>query len=255
MTTFEAQFYDYMIVGGLVTAASVFIILFFITAPYGRHVRSGWGPTMSARIGWIVMESPAVVGLAFWFLLADGLQGGVVWILLLLWQLHYVHRAFIWPFRMKAEGKRWPVFIVLMAILFNLYNSYINGRYLGLHADSYTGEWLRDPRFILGVIIFLVGFTINVHSDQILFSLRGPGESGYKIPRRGMFRWISSPNYFGEVVEWTGWAIATWSLPGLVFALWTFANLAPRAHAHHKWYREKFPDYPLERRALIPFLF
>ena len=84
--------------------------------------------------------------------------------------------------------------------------------------------------------------------------LRGPGEMGYKIPRGGLYRWISCPNYFGETIEWIGWAIATWSLPGLTFAVWTFANLAPRAHAHHKWYHKNFKDYPIRRKAFIPWV-
>ena len=37
-------------------------------------------------------------------------------------------------------------------------------------------------------------------------------------------------------------------------AVFTFANLAPRAWSHHKWYRKKFPDYPKQRRAVIPFI-
>jgi len=65
--------------------------------------------------------------------------------------------------------------------------------------------------------------------------LRENGNSVYKIPEGGMFNLVSSPNYLGEILEWTGWAIATWSLAGLSFALWTFANLAPRALANHRW--------------------
>ena len=57
-----------------------------------------------------------------------------------------------------------------------------------------------------------------------------------------------------KILEWTGFAIAAWSLPGLAFAVFTFANLAPRAFANHKWYKEKFPDYPEERKALLPFI-
>ena len=67
-----------------------------------------------------------------------------------------------------------------------------------------------------------------------------------------MYRWIACPNYFGEMVIWIGWAIATWSLAGLSFAMWTAANLAPRAKSHKKWYQEQFADYPTERKALIP---
>jgi len=39
---------------------------------------------------------------------------------------------------------------------------------------------------------------------------------------------------------------------GLAFAVWTIANLAPRARSNHKWYRETFPDYPENRKALLP---
>ena len=70
----------------------------------------------------------------------------------------------------------------------------------------------------------------------------------------GMFRVIRHPNYLGEIIEWIGWAIATWSLAGLAFAVWTAANLVPRARSHHQWYRESFADYPPDRKALVPRL-
>jgi len=103
--------------------------------------------------------------------------------------------------------------------------------------------------------LFFAGFAINHHSDGILRQLRTLGETVYKIPRGGLFERVSCANYFGEIIEWCGWAIAIWSLPGLVFAVWTAANLVPRARAHHNWYPIQFPDYPPQRRALIPFVF
>ena len=111
-----------------------------------------------------------------------------------------------------------------------------------------------DPRFLLGVSVFFLGMIINIKSDNILFSLRDDGSTGYKIPRGGLFERVSSPNYLGEIIEWIGFAIATWSLAGLTFAVWTFCNLAPRAFAHHRWYKEEFDDYPKNRKALIPFV-
>jgi steroid 5-alpha reductase family enzyme len=102
--------------------------------------------------------------------------------------------------------------------------------------------------------LFVAGFIVNRWADLALRSLRKPGETGYRIPYGGLFRHVSCPNYLGEVVEWCGWALATWSLPGLAFAVWTFANLAPRARAHHAWYHSNFEDYPAERKALIPWI-
>jgi protein-S-isoprenylcysteine O-methyltransferase Ste14 len=84
--------------------------------------------------------------------------------------------------------------------------------------------------------------------------LRAPGEGGYRVPQGGGYRWVSSPNYLAEMIEWGGWALCTWSLAGLTFFLFTTANLLPRALANHRWYRQTFSDYPKERRAIIPGL-
>jgi steroid 5-alpha-reductase/3-oxo-5-alpha-steroid 4-dehydrogenase 1 len=95
---------------------------------------------------------------------------------------------------------------------------------------------------------------LNLESDARLLSLRAPGEAAYKIPRGGLFAWVSCPNYLGEIAEWVGWALASWSIGGAAFAFYTAANLAPRAASHHAWYRRTFSDYPAERKALVPFV-
>ena len=45
-----------------------FIILLIISAPYGRHSRSGWGLTIPKRLGWIVMEIISPLALMYFFL-------------------------------------------------------------------------------------------------------------------------------------------------------------------------------------------
>ncbi|CAN0015160.1 unnamed protein product, partial [Hapterophycus canaliculatus] len=65
-------------------------------------------------------------------------------------------------------------------------------------------SWLVDPRFLIGSVMFAAGMGINIHSDGILRRLRAPGETGYKIPRGGMFEYVSGANFFGECVEWCG---------------------------------------------------
>jgi hypothetical protein len=95
---------------------------------------------------------------------------------------------------------------------------------------------------------------VNLHSDGVLRSLRSTEDSGYKIPSGGAFQFVSCGNYFGELIEWIGWACLTWSLAGVTFAAWTAANLIPRAVAHHRWYRDQFPDYPQKRKAIIPYI-
>jgi steroid 5-alpha-reductase/3-oxo-5-alpha-steroid 4-dehydrogenase 1 len=233
----------------LITIVSVV----FITAPYGRHARGGWGPTIPSRVGWIIMETPPILFLLGFYLLGEQRAALVPLVLLVVWQSHYVYRGWIFPFRMRSTGKRMPLLVALLAVFFNTINAYVNGLWIS-HFAGYDSSWLTDPRFLVGVAVFFGGMAINHQSDNILFNLRKPGDTGYKIPEGGMYRFVSAPNYLGEIIEWIGWAIATWSLAGLAFAVYTIANLAPRAGSNHRWYREKFPDYPAERRALIPYV-
>jgi protein-S-isoprenylcysteine O-methyltransferase Ste14 len=168
---------------------------------------------------------------------------------------HYANRALIYPHRIKVEGKTLPVSMVLTTMLFYTINGYLLGYYFGA-LRSYSVEWLLDPRFIIGMGLFVFGFIVNVKSDSLLINLRRPGESGYKIPQGGLFRYVSCPNYFGEIVEWVGFAIMSWSLPGVMYALWVSLALLSTGHSTHRWYREQFgQDYPPERKAVIPYVF
>jgi len=240
--------------GWMGVAGIIFIFLFFMTAPYGRYHRSGWGPALDSRLGWILMEVPAALGFGIWYFSGKHSATPTAIIFFCMWEAHYLYRTFVYPFRLRGSRKMIPGLVAGMAFFFNLINSYLNGRHISHFSGGYTTQWIIDPRFIIGVILFLAGFLINHHSDGILRKLRKPGGTEYRIPREGLFRWVSCPNYFGEILEWTGWAIATWSLTGLAFALWTIANLVPRARYHHQWYHQHFNDYPEKRKILIPGL-
>ncbi len=234
-------------------AGIVFIALFFVSAGYGRFNSKKWGPQMDNRLGWVVMESVSPIVFLILFLAGDRTSNAVAIAFLLIWELHYVQRAFIYPLLIRGS-KTIPITIVAMGMTFNLVNSYLQGRYLFALSDPYPLSWLTDIRFISGSLIFISGYIINLRSDYILRNLRKPGDTGYYIPYGGMFRFVTSPNYLGEIMEWAGWALLTWSLIGLIFTLWTMANLIPRAFMYHKWYHENFPDYPENRTAIIPFV-
>ncbi|MEZ4775369.1 MAG: DUF1295 domain-containing protein [Bacteroidia bacterium] len=238
----------------IIIGIAIFPVLLRVTAPYGRHTSQSWGPLIPNRAGWIVMELPALVIMPALFVLGNSPKTPVSWIFPALWILHYVNRTILFPLRTHTKGKEMPLLIVVFAIFFNMANGAINGTYFGSHAAAYRTEWLADPRFIGGMILFLGGMGINWHSDNILLHLRKPGETGYKIPYGGFFRYVSCPNLLGEIIEWTGFAVLTWSLAGFSFALWTAINLIPRALDHHKWYLSHFPDYPKNRKAIIPHM-
>jgi steroid 5-alpha-reductase/3-oxo-5-alpha-steroid 4-dehydrogenase 1 len=246
----ERLFHHHLALAYLALAAVVFVALFFVSAAYGRHTRRGWGPEMNTRLAWVLMESPSLLIMTGCLLTArhPTLAARILgW----LWVAHYAHRALIFPFRMKMAGRRTPVLIPVLGALFNCGNAYLNGRWLFAFSP---GDETIGIRYIAGVALFVVGFAINYRADRTLAALRGSTGSGYRIPHGGLYRWISCPNYFGEILEWSGFALAAWSIPALSFAVWTAANLVPRARSHHRWYEAQFADYPPERKALFPGL-
>lgn len=237
---------------GLLTLVS----LIFITAPYGRYERGGkWGPEIDERIVWMVMEAVSPIMFAIFFLRGINSAGGAStaqFILAAMFLGHYTYRSFIYPFRIRGVGKK-PVATGAMAVLFNSFNGSVNGWGVGAAAHLTEG-WLSSPFFLIGVPLFFFGMWLNLNSDHILRHLRGPGETGYKIPQGGGFRFVTSPNYLGEIIEWTGFALAASTFGAASFAVFTAANIGPRAFQHHRWYKEKFPDYPKARKALFPFI-
>lgn len=245
--------YHTLLLSQFVIAILVFVALFFINAPYGRFVRKGWGFTVPARWAWIIQEFPAFATILICFIYFKGYDNPVNWVFIIIWELHYFQRTFIYPFKFASAGKSYPVLLVIFAVVFNIINGFINGYYL-FNIATYTTDWFLDIRFIIGVLVFVFGYFVNKQSDRILIKTKEKNNGKYGIPSGGMFNYVSSAHYFGEWLEWTGWAILTWSLPGLAFSAFTFANLAPRAVAHHKWYKDTFEEYPKERKVIIPFI-
>lgn len=244
--------FNYFVLAWLLSGLIIFGLLFKITAPYGKFISNKWGALVNNRLGWIVMEAPPLLLFSYFFFTGHNYTNLVCMILYLIWMMHYINRDLIYPYRIKTKGKKMPAMIMSFAIIFNAINAYFNGYFLGHFAD-YTLTWLMDIRFIAGFIIFVAGFGINIYSDNVLFSIR-KNSHDYQIPYGGMYRYVSCPNYLGEIMEWTGFALMSWSLAGLSFSVWTIVNLLPRAVANHKWYRSHFPNYPENRKALIPFL-
>ena len=175
----------------------------------------------------------------------------------LLFELHYFQRSFLFPFLMKGKN-RMPLAIMLMGVVFNVLNGLMQGEWLFYLAPEglYTDAWLSTPSFWLGIILFFIGIGINLHSDSVIRHLRKPGDTRHYLPQKGMYRYVTSGNYFGELVEWIGFAVLTCSPAAWVFVLWTFANLAPRANSIRNRYREEFgKDAVGKKKRMIPFIY
>lgn len=205
------------------------------------------------KLGWMIMETPILITVICSYA-AGQKPFDASLAIIASFVAHYVHRALIYPQRIQVEGKTMPVFSVVAGMAFYIINGFLLGYYFGSLIE-YPMDWLRGPRFLLGFLLFVVGFLINVLSDSVLINLRKPGETGYKIPIGGLFEYVTCANYLGECIEWTGFAIMSWSLPGVVYALWVNMQLLVQACTVHRWYVNKFKDeYPKGRKAIIPLL-
>lgn len=258
MTLFDPIFFDIVTGTMAVLAVIVFIVLQRVDAGYGMTFTTKWGVSMSNKVGWVLMELPAFVVMALIWATSPRAAQPAACVMAGLFELHYFQRTFIFPMLMRGRS-RIPLMIVAMGMVFNAVNAYLIGGWLfHVAPDSlYPVSWLWSPLFILGTVVFFAGMAVNLHSDHIIRNLRKPGDTAHYIPKGGMYRWVTAANYLGELIEWTGFAILTWSLPAAVFVLWTFANLAPRAKNLNKKYAEQFgPQFTsLKRRYLIPFIY
>ena len=240
-----------------VLALIVFIALHFFEAGYGYLFDRKYGPPIPNKTGWILMESPVFIAMTILWLCSDRTWEAAPLILFAMFQCHYLQRSFIFPLLLRGNSKM-PLGIVVMGIVFNVLNALMQGGWIFyVSPDGYYEDWFTKPYIYIGIVLFFSGMAINIHSDHIIRNLRHPGDSKHYIPRGGMFRYVSSANYFGELLEWTGFAIASWSWAGVVFVWWTFANLAPRSASLYKRYEKEFGEEftSLKRKKIIPFIY
>lgn len=241
------------------------VLLSGVDAPYGRYNQASEKQSKSrvmqalsacdvpAKVAWVLQECPTLIAASVCWAYGNTEckknLGNVF--SLSCFVLHYINRALIYPFQLKGS-KPIPLSVMLMAMSFCTVNGFIQCRSLTNYVLVPTKSWTMP----VGLSLWGIGLYINSQSDRILRELRKPGETGYKIPYGGMFEYVSGANFFGEIVEWIGYAVACGgALPSVAFALSTLFNIGPRAIAHHKWYLNKFQDeYPKKRKALIPFI-
>ena len=241
-----------------IIAVIVFIALYFVTAGYGVFYNKKWGPSIPNKIGWVLMESPVFIAMILLCVFSERNTNVVCLIFLILFEIHYFQRSFIFPFLIRGKSVM-PLSVILMGVVFNTLNALMQGGWIFYVSpkNMYEISWLTTPQFIIGTLIFFVGMIINIHSDYIIRHLRRPGDTKHYLPKKGMFKYVTSANYFGEFVEWCGFAILTWSLAGAVFALWTFANLAPRAAKIYDNYKKEFGDEldTTKVKRILPFIY
>lgn len=248
--------YNLLLIAMAVVGAIVFVALYFVEAGYGMLFDKKWGTPIPNKIAWVAMEAPVFLVMLVLWAGSERQFETVPLLFFLFFELHYFQRSFIFPFLIKGKSKM-PTGIMAMGIVFNVLNGYIQGMWIFYLAPEtmYTLGWLTTPQFIIGTILFFGGMGINWQSDYIVRHLRRPGDTRHYLPKGGMFNYVTSANYFGELVEWCGFAILTWSASGALFAWWTFANLVPRANTIWHKYKTMFGPEVGNRKRIIPFIY
>ncbi|XP_066273603.1 uncharacterized protein [Branchiostoma lanceolatum] len=227
-------------------------------APYGKFDQGNnesWGVTINQRLGHILSDAtPGVLLFLLVFFLYGTERQYANYVFLGLWQAHYIHRGIIHPLVMRYSKAQVPLGITLGGLFPNCIFSFLCADWIS--SARYPDKYYYDPRFIIGLLLFVSGYVTNKWADIKLRGLRKQkGSNGYYIPSGGLFELVACPNYFGELVEWLGWAVGTWSLSGLAWMLFGCATFIPRAAHTRKWYGEQFMEYPRARKALIPFVY
>ncbi|KEG09610.1 3-oxo-5-alpha-steroid 4-dehydrogenase [Trypanosoma grayi] len=272
------------------------VLRFFVVAPFGRHAATTTVRlALPASLSWALQECPTLLNVVYYILVeypchalncssgewlrlvardplgrvaavvAKGF--GTLHIGLVFFVLHYVHRSLLYPLRVR-QGTPVPVHVTLSATLYCIFN----GR-LQLLANIRENE--TEPRLpitslwrmllcIIGVAVFLAGMWVNIASDYYLLRLKSQlPRRAYKVPHGGWFEYVSCANFFGEIVEWCGYALLVWAakpeagLAACSFFVYVVANLLPRGLAHHEWYQKQFGDAyaALRRRAVVPCVY
>lgn len=247
---------SYLQYGMVIFNIITFIALFFIPAHYGRFYDDKKSfITLPNKIAWFLEEIPNLIVSAyymyFYFIEASKINY-LKYLMISFFFIHYIHRTLIFPLKV-ANTKKMPVEIIFLGFIFTGVNALMQNRSIFLFSD-YTYDYQFNLSFIIGLVFFFLGMFINIYHDYMMIGLK-KGNSGYVIPRGFLFDYISCPNYFGEMIEWVGFALICQTLSAWIFAFGTFSNLFPRALEYHKWYHKKFPgEYPKERKAIIPYI-
>ena len=252
------QCFNSLTYGMMGLAVVVFISLYFVTAGYGQFRTRQWGWSINNKLGWVLMEIPVFL-VVLWIWWGSPLKWNLPQLVLFgLFELHYFQRSLVFPFLMNGKSQM-PVAIMLMGIVFNLINGFLQGGglYLFPNPDFQEGaSYLLRPNSIGGILLFIVGMLINLHSDHVIRHLRQLGDTCHYLPQKGMYRYVTSANYLGEIMEWVGFALAAATPAAWVFPIWTAANLVPRAHAIYNRYKEEFGQEALKnKKRIIPFIY
>jgi 3-oxo-5-alpha-steroid 4-dehydrogenase 1 len=254
--------YDTALTIAFAIVASTAAVAFLVRTPYGRFAHEKAGVSLDPRLGWFLMELPASVVFLFFYFQGENALAPFPLFVLFVWVVHYANRGFIMPALMRVprgQKNSFALFVVAVGWVVTSLHGYLNAVWASSLSPQVGWEWFAEPHVIVGILLYYAGLIANIHSDHVVRSLRtsqevADGVKVYRIPQGGLFRFVTNPSYLTELVFWAGFALFTWSLAGVFILAISMANLIPRAISTNVWYRARFPQYPPQRKILVPFV-
>lgn len=172
------------------------------------------------------------------------------------WSFHYGKRLYETVFVHRFSHATMPFF-----------NLFKNCSYYWLFT-AYVAYHVNHPQFtspsLIQVLVGLGGFLLseigNFSIHVALRDLRPPGSKERKIPYptdnpfTKLFNLVSCPNYTYEFFSWFFFTVMTQCLPAGLFAAAGLYQMSVWAIGKHKNYKKEFPDYPKNRKAILPFI-
>ena len=216
--------------------------------PYGKFRTSG---RINSRVGLaLAYATPAFVYVALWIEGRGRLETPYHLIVFAAFLFHFARRIFEICY-VNSYARPAPLIALLsIAVL-----------YSGAAAvcGFFQVRTVAQPStllMVLGGLTFAFGELLNGYHHMLLGRIRAPGAKTYSLPRGGLFRWVASPHYLGEIFSFLGYAMLSDLLPVWGTALVVTAYLSARADSTLEWYRRQMPlQVPSGWRRLVPFVY
>lgn len=229
-------------------------------AGYSKFANPSKKFKVPSRPGMVILYSPAfVVSLAYLSfapkLGGNGREKATAGLL----ALHFGKRVLECLFLHKYSGTMDVDFLVPIT------TAYALTVVLFAHQQRQIASYLHplsDRFYKFGVALAICGQLGNLWHHHHLATLRKKSAHSsndeckkYVIPSGGLFPFVTMPHYFCEILAWLGLACVTQQFNAFMSVANMVSYLGGRSVATTRWYRSKFPDYPADRKHLIPLLF
>ncbi|ORX53996.1 hypothetical protein DM01DRAFT_1305444 [Hesseltinella vesiculosa] len=206
--------------------------------------------TIPSQWGMLLIYAPSLIGsIGIWWWSHHRKSLPHVQFLSLFTFLHFTKRIYEVLFVHRYSGKS------VLADALVISSSYLSFTVIQWHfATLVPASSVDRPQLVLGAILFFIGEGINLYHHSLLSQLRRGGSKDYKIPRRGLFKYVWCPHYLGEIISFMAMTLLSQHAIVFVYELMAAAYLGVRAKQTQRWYKQRFQLSPTDqaKACLIP---